>query len=505
MKTPQIASLEASARDVLNLIPFLRNMLQPVNRLPPMVLSHIAKHVLWADKYPDEDARQIIPLTHVCRYWRASIVSAPENWALISCRNKSLAELSLERSKASPLEVLLELDVFWKQPRFSDLLIPHLENIETLHILGLTTVGEITRALPNFPRSTPILRSLDVISWGNIQANPSIDPFQPFPHTLTDLTLLNIPLFPSFLGIRTLVQFEYTSHTIWFPLGAILTILEENPALESVTLGDYYREFQPPFQYPQRPALIRDRLRHLQIRCGDSVLSAQTLLSRISLGRGAHLEISSSERGLNEILSGIPSKHFANLLSPDFMQYRSRQREIRLRGPNGTFSFETDSLQDLFVEFPVLPSLVNIREFHFIHYAPRQFRHTDYPSSFLPPGPELLHPLASFPTLETFAIECDIQHNSDVSDAFSPLMSNPSAYPSLKTLAFFNCVITDEFMEGLTRFASRRKETASAGLHRVVIVHGLGMFPNVASIKALERNVPVVDVRYGYELPTNLT
>ena len=60
-------------------------------------------------------------------------------------------------------------------------------------------------------------------------------------------------------------------------------------------------------------------------------------------------------------------------------------------------------------------------------------------------------------------------------------------------------------MEGLTRFASRRKETASAGLHRVVIVHGLGMFPNVASIKALERNVPVVNVRYGYELPTNLT
>ena len=77
-----------------------------------MVLSHIAKHVLWANKYPDEDARQIIPLTHVYRYWRASIVSAPENWAFISCRNKSLAELSLERSKASPLEVSLQMDAF---------------------------------------------------------------------------------------------------------------------------------------------------------------------------------------------------------------------------------------------------------------------------------------------------------------------------------------------------------------------------------------------------------
>ena len=138
-------------------------------------------------------------------------------------------------------------------------------------------------------------------------------------------------------------------------------------------------------------------------------------------------------------------------------------------------------------------------------HNPAGFRHTDHPPSLLPPGPEVAHRLASFPALETFAIECDIQHNNDVSDAFSPLMSNPSAYPSLKPLAFLNCVITDEFMKGLTRFASRRKETASAGLHRVVIAHGLGRFPNVANIQALERNVPVVEVRYGNELPTDLT
>ena len=137
-------------------------------------------------------------------------------------------------------------------------------------------------------------------------------------------------------------------------------------------------------------------------------------------------------------------------------------------------------------------------------HNPAGFRHTDYPPSLLPPVPEVLHRLASFPALEKFAIECDIQHNNDVSDAFSPLMSNPSAYPPLKTLAFLNCVITDEFMEGLTRFASRRKETASAGLHRVIIVHGLRRFPNVASIQELERNAPVVDVRYENELPTDL-
>ena len=174
-ETPQIASLEASARAVLNFSPFLRNMLQSVNRLQPMVLSHIAKHVLWANKYRNEDARQIIPLTHVCRYWRASIVSAPENWAFISCRNKSLAELSLERSKASPLEFLLQVDAFLEQPGFPDLLIPHLENIETLRISGLTSVDGITKALPDLLRSTPNLRSLEIPFWGQ-DPDPSVDP-----------------------------------------------------------------------------------------------------------------------------------------------------------------------------------------------------------------------------------------------------------------------------------------------------------------------------------------
>ena len=268
---------------------------------------------------------------------------------------------------------------------------------------------------------------------------------------------------------------------------------------------DYFPEFEPPSHYPQRPALVWDRLRKLRIGCINSILGVQTLLSRISLGRGADLGIYSLERGLDEILSGIPTRHFANLPSPDFMQYRSYQREIQLRGPNGSFTFRTDGLQDLFVEFPVLPSLANIREFRFSHCDTRQHPLTNYPASLLPPGPEALHQLASFPVLEAFAIEYDIRCNTEVSDALSPLISNPSAHPSLKTLAFLNCVITDEFVEGLTRFASLRQETASARLHRVVIVHGYGRFPSITSIHALENNVPVVDVRYGNELPTDLT
>ena len=152
---PQIDSLETTARDVLKFIPSLRNLLQPVNRLPPDILCHIARYV------PDKntrDMRSIIPLTHVYRYWCKSLVSAPRIWTLISSRSKSLATLSLERSKAAPLEIDVNLST--RDRKFSDLLLPHIWNTGSLNVRGLSSIKDLTQALPNFPQSTPNLRSL---------------------------------------------------------------------------------------------------------------------------------------------------------------------------------------------------------------------------------------------------------------------------------------------------------------------------------------------------------
>ena len=75
---PQIKRLETRAQDVLRFILSLQNLSQPVNRLPPEILSRIAQCSLNAAV----DARPIVPLTHVCRYWRDSITSDPANWTL---------------------------------------------------------------------------------------------------------------------------------------------------------------------------------------------------------------------------------------------------------------------------------------------------------------------------------------------------------------------------------------------------------------------------------------
>lgn len=74
----------------------------------------------------------------------------------------------------------------------------------------------------------------------------------------------------------------------------------------------------------------------------------------------------------------------------------------------------------------------------------------------------------------------------------------------MKTLAFLDCDLDEGFMEKLTWFVCNRRNTASAWLYRVVIVNSKGNLPSVDSIDALGKHVPVVDVRVGKELPSDL-
>ena len=170
------------------------------------------------------------------------------------------------------------------------------------------------------------------------------------------------------------------------------------------------------------------------------------------------------------------------------MEYEfSFGRRIRLLGPNGSFSFQESYSGDArpFIEFPLL-SLTNVREFHLKQVSGSNWGTFD--PSFLP-------------ALETFAVDCKTGAPDHL---LSALFLNPSFPPSLKTLAFLNCALSGDFMEALTQFASDRTNTASALLRRVVIVDSRGKLPTEASIDALGKHVPDVDIRVGKRLPTDL-
>ena len=433
-----------------------------------------------------KDTRSMIPLTHVCRYWRESIISTPENWTSISSRSMDLAALSLQRAKEVPLEISLDGVQIGKSPGFPDLLTSHIKNTESLQFKLSSSIQELAQALPNFPQSMPNLRSLSLIGrttgW-----DWSADPFGPLTPTLTRLSLIDIPLYPTFLRISTLTNLTLYHGRFNLHLDTLLDFLEENRSLEHVVLDIEFTEAV--FRNSRRRVAIRNRLRSLTIASPDAI-DGHALISSIALQRGAHLEISLYDESteVDDVLSIFSMAHFSNLESPTLMVYYPDDRSIRLLGPNGSFSFKSVlDLENPFEEFaPLFLSKLRVLR---IHRGPELAVLTN-PTTFP----------SSLPALETFTLE----YGFSVSRLFSSLFSNPSSSPSLKTLAFLDCDLDDDFMEKLTRFASNRKKTTSAWLHRVVIVDSRGGLPSVVLIDKLGKYVPVVDVRIGKKLPADL-
>ena len=254
--------------------------------------------------------------------------------------------------------------------------------------------------MPNL-RSLVLESSSDHPRW-----DLSIDPFKSFSNTLRSLSLYNIPLYPSFLRLKTLTKLSLQCWEIRVPLDAIFDVLEENHSLQSMNLVIHSRGF--PAEISRRRVVTLDQLQRLSI---DSLYGkiTRTLISGISLRKGVYLQIRSwdqeMEFGLNHIPSDVSATHLSNLLLPTFMEYRStNSREIRLIGPNESFYYRGGQPPVIpFVEVPVLP-LTNIQELHLKYGRP-----------IVAPHP------SSFPALHALIIN----GYGDMSEYFSVFFPNP--------------------------------------------------------------------------------
>lgn len=346
---------------------------------------------------------------------------------------------------------------------------------------------------PGFPQSMPTLRSLTMDSvdpaW-----DQSIDLFEPFVPALKHLKLIDVRLYPSLLELNTLTEFTIHDSRFGLPLDTLLDFLEGNPSLERATLRINFVE--PSLRISQRRITMKNQLQHLLVDCRD-VMDARALISGIPIQRGAHLRVRLGDKGAT--LSDVLPESTAHLSTPPSpthfkLEHRSYTSSILLGGPGGSFSFVKPSLPGQFLansDFVGLP-LANVREVRFT-YSRANTRSVSDPPAFNP---------SSFPALETLAVDCD----ANVQRVLSALLSSPWSSPSLKTLAFLNCDLPEEFMEELLRFVYKRQNVpTSTWLYRVVIVNGLGTFPSAASIRRLRQYVKIVDVRMEDELSTDLT
>ncbi|KAF9777979.1 hypothetical protein BJ322DRAFT_1175971 [Thelephora terrestris] len=483
----QIDSLEATVQDVLRVILSLRNILRPVNRMPPEILSHVARYLIEDE---DEDAISIVPLTHVCRYWRESIISTPSNWTLISNKNKDMTAACLQRAKAAPLEITLWMPL---DPSFPDIFAPHFQTTQALTVRCMSTFDELTNAFPNFPQSMPTLRSLELFRKDDADWDQS-DPFRSFVPALERLQLIGVSLHPSMLRLGTLTEFTIRDSEFNLHLDTLLDFMEGNHSLERATLHVYFVDLS--LLDSERKSPMRNQLRYLFINSSD-LNDTQALLSNIPLQRGADLHVNLSLFGeyaqLSDFLPDISAAHLSDPPSPTFFQlgHSPDRKRIILDGPGGKLSFSGYPMLEVsFEDLTVLP-LANVRGVH-LHY-----RKVDL-DTWEPP---VFYP-SYFPALETLTVDC----NADVLDFLSVLLSNSPPSPSLKTIGFLNCDLSEDFMTGLTMFASERRNIpTSTRLHRVQIIHRDGVFPSAASIHRLREHVHIVEARMDDKFSTDLT
>ena len=240
-----------------------------MNRLPPEVLTSCITFVF------DTDPRPILPLTHVCRYWRRSITSNPGSWASIATGWKRLAPLCLERAGVVPLAIDIMVSDIKSGEDFLGSLLSQTSRIGRLRLTKYSSVEAVAGDLPGFFDSLiPNLISLEL--------QQTTEPAELFPSSeatvppvfqnfskLESLGLVRTPLYPTLLNITSLKELKYLGYATPLPFGTLLGLLESNPGLELVVL-DIRFVVDSVETAPARMTPLA-RLRHLSITCSEAI------------------------------------------------------------------------------------------------------------------------------------------------------------------------------------------------------------------------------------------
>jgi hypothetical protein len=131
----------------------VKNTSMYINGLPPEILSRVLEH-------RDCD-RDLVAATHVCRYWRSTLISSPLLWTSLFSSDLDRTFTYLERSKSTPIDVKISL----RSPKDLEVLkhiAPHIARTKYFVIDG--THLEVHAISPLFRNPVPSLQHLEIDS-----------------------------------------------------------------------------------------------------------------------------------------------------------------------------------------------------------------------------------------------------------------------------------------------------------------------------------------------------
>jgi len=454
-----------------------------VNRLPPEVIALCATFV------SNTDPRPIVSLTHVCRYWHKVITSSPRNWASIGSEWRRLVPLCLERASEVPLTVNINVSDIKGDKIFLDAILPHTSRIAHLSLTGYRSVKAVANVIPTFFTS-PMhnLISLELQQRSKpVELFPSeAPPVLPIPWKLSRLTSLRLtqtPLYPALTSITSLVELDLVGYTTPFNFRKFTSFLSSNQDLQIITLDIQFEDNSPWVRSAGTVSL--PRLCYLSFTCADPI-DARALFSSLYLPRGVSLEIVGSQANQSfELCSFLPSPStpIEEILAPiTTIKYQNYPRAVEFHGSDSYLSFRCSQFPfGTYSEFSLFPT-TTVREFHVK----------------IDPYSDLSWPLSQLPALETLVL---VDVPTFPTQAFAFLTEQPVLCPSLKTIAFFDCVLNSKATRELEEGVARRKNSTAAWLHRIAIVRRSGALPDHKLIHRLRNYVSYVDARIDDKLP----
>lgn len=310
----------------------LRNVLAPVNKLPPEMLSQIPRFL--------PSIRDLIVATQVCRYWRTTFLSCGPLWCNIDCERGSEALTCLHRSKGSPIHVTVR-----KFPDDEVLarLSPHTGRIKSLLLKSRWSVAQ--SVFTRFTDPAPNLEKLTIV------CQPFTAAVGPVPSTLLtgnlpklrSLTLRGISSDLANFVLPNLTHFELgnvTSPPLSITLSNLLAFFERSPLLESVHI-DFHG--QCVHDSPRRGVIPLKALKTLYISGSGLVGQGyDSLLARLGLQKGVDVTVV-----LLVLAGGSSTIAYAIPPCPESLPFISKVKRIRIEAYPGygrcTFKFSGEN------------------------------------------------------------------------------------------------------------------------------------------------------------------
>ena len=351
LKAPQMSGPLSTQRTV--------NSLNPTYRIPPESLIQIFHYICQSEGFrtkrtgflatiPVECGRAIVALTHVCWYWRATLLSNPKFWITTNLTHRLMTSALLERSGSMPIIATYITPNPNSPVPSTKTLLPHFFRIQKVHVSA--SLDQLMGFLSNLRGLPTILEAVeleyklvdnqddehdedckdgdDLETWKEVFVLPPLLRDAP---SLRFLRFSKIPFSDCLLELHHLTHLEL-SHTAACSHD-YLAIMTANPMLEVVILRGTRDEGRG-VHSSEATAISLPRLRRLELYH----LSTGRILRRFTLPPGTHLSCVSPGFTIIPHSDGVRNTCAVEKLQYTFSKHRGRaSRVVSGFGPNGTF------------------------------------------------------------------------------------------------------------------------------------------------------------------------